>query len=153
MGIARQDIPASSLPATNTRFGHYVALGFRALTTPKQEVLIVEDEPLVALLLEDMLIDLGHQVVRLCGNFSDGLRAAKDLEVSLAVLDVNLQGQLSFPIADAARDRGIAVLFVTGFGDGSMPELQEHVVLAKPYTTEDLARAIVAATQGGGTFA
>lgn len=128
-------------------------MGFRALTTAKHEVLIVEDEPLVALLLEDMLLDLGHRVARLCGNLAEGLQAAKDLEVTLAVLDVNLQGQLSFPIADVARERGIAVLFVTGFGNGSMPELREATVLAKPYTADQLSSAIVAATLAGGKLA
>lgn len=117
------------------------------------KVLIVEDEPLVALLLEDMLIDLGHQVIRISSTLAEGLRAIHELELSLAVIDVNLQGEMSFPIAQAAYERGIPVLFSTGFGQGSMSELRKATVLAKPYTYDELAHAIEAATKSGSGIA
>ena len=105
-------------------------------------VLLVEDEPLIAMLAEEMLADLGHRVTATAYSLEDGLRAIETHPFDLALLDVNLSGSLSFPIADAAAGKGIPVLFSTGFGREHMAALADAFVLQKPYSSSDLERAI-----------
>lgn len=112
-------------------------------------VLVVEDEPLVALLAEEMLADLGHRAAAVRHGLKDGLAAVASDAFDLAFLDVNLGGSLSFPIAEAAADRGIPVLFVTGFGRDHMERLAGECVLQKPYSSADLEKAIASALARG----
>jgi CheY-like chemotaxis protein len=115
---------------------------------PELRVLVVEDEPLVAMLAEEMLADLGHRAAIKHG-LKDGLAAVVSGAFDLALLDVNLNGSLSFPIADAAAERGIPVLFVTGFGREHMEQLAGVSVLQKPYSSTDLQQAIHKALERG----
>jgi CheY-like chemotaxis protein len=112
-------------------------------------VLVVEDEPLVAMLAEEMLSDLGHRAAAVTHGLKDGLAAVGSGSFDLALLDVNLSGFLSFPIADAAAARGIPVLFVTGFSGEHMERLAGECVLQKPFTAADLQRAIDTALERG----
>jgi DNA-binding response OmpR family regulator len=105
-------------------------------------VLLVEDEPLIAMLAEEMLADLGHRATTVVASLEDGLRAIEAHSFDLALLDVNLNGSFSFPIADAAAGKGIPVLFLTGFGREHMGSLADAFVLHKPYSSSDLDRAI-----------
>jgi CheY-like chemotaxis protein len=105
-------------------------------------VLVVEDEPLVAMLAEEMLAELGHRAAAISHGLKDGLEAIGNGTFDLAVLDVNLSGSLSFPIAEKAAERGVPVLFVTGFDRDHMEQLAGQCVLQKPYSTDDLQRAI-----------
>ncbi len=112
-------------------------------------VLVVEDEPLVAMLAEEMLSDLGHRAALVAYSLQDGLAALETGDFDLAFLDVNLGGSLSFPIAEAAAKRGLPVLFVTGFGIQHMEQLDGECVLPKPYSSQDLERAITKAMNRG----
>ena len=112
-------------------------------------VLVVEDEPLVAMLAEEMLADLGHRAAAIKHGLKDGLAAIGSEPFDLAFLDVSLGNTLSFPIADAATERGIPVLFVTGFGREHMEELAGASVLQKPYSSADLQQAIRKALERG----
>ncbi len=112
-------------------------------------MLVVEDEPLVAMLAEEMLTDLGHQVASVAHRLKDALERIESDSFDLAFLDVNLSGSLSFPVADRAAEKGIPVLFATGFSGDHMERLSRECVLQKPYTTEDLQRAIAIALQQG----
>jgi len=103
---------------------------------------VVEDEPLVAMLAEEMLAELGHRAAAISHGLRDGLNAIGSGSFDLAFLDVNLSGALSFPIADLAAERGVPVLFVTGFDRDHMERLSGQCVLQKPYSTDDLQRAI-----------
>jgi CheY-like chemotaxis protein len=105
-------------------------------------VLVVEDEPLVAMLAEEMLAELGHRAAAISHGLKDGLEAIGAGSFDLAMLDVNLSGALSFPIAGVAAQRGVPVLFVTGFDRDHMEQLAGKCVLQKPYSTDDLRRAI-----------
>lgn len=105
-------------------------------------VLVVEDEPLVAMLAEEMLAELGHRAAAISHGLKDGLTALGSGSFDLAFLDVNLSGAFSFPIAEAAAERGVPVLFVTGFDRDHMEQLAGHCVLQKPYSMRDLQRAI-----------
>ena len=118
-------------------------------------VLVVEDESLVLFHLEDTLTELGCLVVGPAMRFEQ----ARDLvnastEVDVAILDVNLGGQPIFPVAEALTARGIRIVFATGYGRQGLPEeWRNHPVLMKPYTSDDVERAlreIVATRTPGG---
>lgn len=115
----------------------------------KLRVLVVEDEAVVAMLLEDMLLDLGHEVVAAIGRFDQALEAAGSLDLDLAILDVNLNGILTYPVAEALRMRGAPVIFATGYGaDGLQEEWRSGPVIQKPFQIRDLEKAIARVIEG-----
>lgn len=102
-------------------------------------VLLVEDESLVALLIEDVLTEAGCHVVlamRLC----EGLEIAKTATLDLAVLDVNLgDGKDSYPVASELRRRGIPFMFAIGYGAaGLSADFRDEAVIQKPYVPAEL---------------
>jgi CheY-like chemotaxis protein len=106
-------------------------------------ILIVEDEMTIALLLEDMVTELGHDVAAVAMRLPDALQAAQVADADLAILDVNLDGHRSFAVADALRGRGIPFFFATGYGAaGIAPEYAATLVLKKPFLQRDLEDAI-----------
>ena len=112
-------------------------------------VLIVEDEGPVALLIEDMLADLGCEVVASVANVSKGSQLASTLQVDLALLDLNLNGQSAIPIARILRERDIPVLFVSGHGaDAVLEEFASCETLANPFVFADLQRKMLLALAG-----
>jgi CheY-like chemotaxis protein len=112
-----------------------------------RRVLVVEDEMMIAMLVEDMLADLGCAVI----GPAHGLATALDLahathELDVALLDVNLSGQPVFPVADALRARRIPIIFCTGYGDAGLRDSDRGApVLQKPYRAKDLADTLTAA--------
>ncbi len=117
-----------------------------------RKVLVVEDEPLVAMMVEDMLIDLGCTVIGPAMQLSEGLRLAETAELDAAVLDINLNGGRSFPIADALEARGIPFLFATGYGGGEALEGRQDPVIQKPYQMDRLAEMLTSLTPRRGGF-
>lgn len=110
------------------------------------KVLVVEDEQLVAMLVEDMLYDLGYEVAAIASNLQAGLHVAEQIKFDLAVLDVNLNGEKSFPIADLLLEHGVPVVFASGYGMSGVREFYPLVpVLQKPFTQKALADALDAA--------
>ena len=106
-------------------------------------VLLVEDEFMVALLLETMLTDLGYQVVGPVARLEKGLEMVEQEAIDLAVLDVNINGREVYPIAEALEARGIPFIFATGYGStGLHPAYSGRPVLQKPYRREHLRVAI-----------
>jgi CheY-like chemotaxis protein len=65
------------------------------------QILVVEDESLVAMMIEDMLTDLGHEVVATSGRMPDASKLVSDASADLAILDVNLNGEETYPLADS----------------------------------------------------
>lgn len=111
-------------------------------------VMVVEDEGLVAMLLEDILTDIGCSVVGIAARLDDALAKARSLEIDVAMLDVNLAGELSYPVAMLLQSRAIPFLFVTGYGSLAIPqELHGTPVLSKPFRQEELVRALKVASQ------
>ena len=117
------------------------------LSERAKRVLIVEDETLVAMLLEDMLDDAGYTVAHCCSNlpqamsFIEGQAEAFDF----AILDVNLGGQPIFPVAEALKARGKPFAFATGYGPGGLPEAwRDRPTLCKPFGAQDVARVLEA---------
>lgn len=108
-----------------------------------RRILVIEDEALVAMLIQDSLSELGYEVVAVAGTFGDAMKKATTLVFDLAVLDVNLNGQQTFPIADALAQRGRPFLFVTGYGPRALPESLRGVpTVCKPFRPRDLQRAL-----------
>jgi CheY-like chemotaxis protein len=110
-------------------------------------ILLVEDEPMIAFALEDMVAELGYTVVGPAYRLSEALDLAASEPIEAAVLDVNLNEQQSFPVADLLRDRGIPFLFATGYAEGGVGWTGEAVVIAKPYSRVQLARALASLLQ------
>ncbi|MCC4602611.1 response regulator [Xanthomonas campestris pv. badrii] len=108
-------------------------------------VLLVEDESLVAMLLEDCLVELGYDIAATVGDVDAALAVVQQGNLDLAVLDVNLGGTLSFPIAEALDARGVPYLFVTGYAQSGIPEKFRHRHgLQKPFQFRDLQNALSA---------
>lgn len=109
-------------------------------------VLVVEDESMVAMLLEDTLAEIGCEVVAVASRFNDAVEKAGSLPFDIAILDVNLNGRNTFSIADSLAERGVAFVVTTGYGATGLPaSLQKVPILQKPYRHHDLVRALLAA--------
>lgn len=120
-----------------------MAITSRALAGKR--VLIVEDEMLVALLLEDFLIEFGCTPMGPCGSVAEALKAVGEDAFDLAVLDVNLGGERVYPVADALTERHIPFLFVSGYGEEAIPDgREEWKVCAKPFRADVLATMLSA---------
>ena len=106
-------------------------------------VLVIEDEAMVAMLLEDMLAEIGCEVVGVASRFDDAVEKARLLTFDIAILDVNLNGRDTIAIAESLAERGIAFLVATGYGATGLPDaLFRAPLLHKPYRQRDLARAL-----------
>jgi len=106
-------------------------------------VLVVEDELFVAMLVEDMLGDLGCAIVGPVGSATGAEDAARTALIDFALLDVNLEGETSFAAADVLREREIPFAFVTGYGEqGVRLDLRDVPVLSKPIDPRRLAQVI-----------
>ncbi|MDR7192391.1 response regulator [Luteimonas terrae] len=111
-------------------------------------ILIVEDESILAMLLEDFLDDLGYTPPAVASNVSQALRIIDTRAIDFAILDINLGGEQSFPIADALDTRGIPYIFMTGYGAAGVPErLRDHYILQKPYGADALKKALASGGQ------
>lgn len=107
------------------------------------QILVVEDESMVAMMIEDMLEDLGHKVIATSGRMPDASRLVSDASADLAILDVNLNGEETYPLADSLAARQIPFIFATGYGSsGIKPEWSGVPVLQKPFQSRELAQAI-----------
>ncbi len=106
-------------------------------------VLVVEDEMLIGMLLEDMLADLGHAVVGVVPRVNEALAAVQREDFDLAILDVHLNGQAVFPVAEALSGRGIPFVFATGYGERGLPEeYRSRPILQKPFAKDDLEKML-----------
>ncbi len=109
-------------------------------------VLVVEDEAMVSMMLEDMLLDLGCELVGPAASLAEGLELATREEFDFAVLDVNLAGEKVFPIADALAQRGLPFVYATGYGRaGLRDEDTSRPVVQKPYSLQELSAKLEAA--------
>jgi CheY-like chemotaxis protein len=115
----------------------------RRLLTGKR-VLVVEDEHLVALMLKGMLTTFNATVVGPAGGAAEARRLANEAEIDVAILDINLNGELIYDVADVLRRRGAAIIFATGYaGLDARPERFADVPVAiKPYDLSQLSQAI-----------
>jgi CheY-like chemotaxis protein len=106
------------------------------------KVLVVEDEPLVAMALEHLLADYGCIVIGPASSLKQGLRLFKEEAVDGAVLDVNLCGEMVFPLADALAGQAIPFVYVTGYGKCLRDCNHGQPVLQKPYSQDQLLNIV-----------
>ncbi len=109
-------------------------------------MLFVEDEAMVSMLIEDMLLDLGVEVVGPAFKIEDALHLARTAEVEAAVLDINIGGHLTYDVADILKGRSIPVIFSTGYGSSTLPErFRSTPILHKPFDRQRFEGAVKAA--------
>jgi DNA-binding response OmpR family regulator len=115
------------------------------MTEPLQglKILVVEDEFLVALLIEEILESAGCVVSGPIPRLAEALDAARSEACDAAVLDINLAGERVFPVAKILSRRNIPFLFVTGYSTGALPgEYVERPRICKPFKIADLLGAL-----------
>jgi CheY-like chemotaxis protein len=114
------------------------------------KLFVVEDESLVAMLLEGILADLGCVVVDVVGTLKQALASLDEVadRADAAILDVNLGGEQVYPFADGLAERNIPFVFATGYGRAGVAIRYPNTpVLEKPYRAEDLAAALASLSQ------
>jgi CheY-like chemotaxis protein len=112
-----------------------------------RRILVIEDESLVAMLLETILDDMGCAVVGPESNIDDGLvTATSEASLDAALLDVNVAGREVFPVAEALRARGVPFVFSTGYGEAGLPEhWRGNPTIQKPFTEGAIRDALMKA--------
>lgn len=119
-----------------------------SVTTPRT-ILIVEDEPLIAMMLEDFLDSLGHTVKGICESVGEARDAVEAGGFDLAILDVNLKGENIWPVASQMRARGIPFIIASGgHVDPPPAEFASVPMIDKPYTIDRVTPAIENALAG-----
>ena len=115
-----------------------------------RRVMIVEDELLIAMLIESMLDDENCTVVGPYAAFDVALAAAGREALDAAVLDINLGGQMVFPVGDALEERGIPFLLMSGYGDLTLPSNRRHwPVCVKPVRNDELISTLTRLVTNG----
>jgi DNA-binding response OmpR family regulator len=116
-----------------------------------RRILIIEDETMIAMMVEDFLTDLGWNVVGLVGTLDRAMAMARDADIEAAVLDLNLDGQDSFAAAEILSGRGIPFVFATGYGlDGVADRFRDVPTVTKPFHRDELDHALRQAMAPGG---
>jgi len=109
-----------------------------------RRVLVVEDEMMVLINIEDALADFGCTLVAVAATVDQALALIDTQNFDVAVIDVNLDGQTSYPIADALAKRGVPFVFSTGYSDpGLGGDHSDRPVLQKPYRDSQLAEILI----------
>jgi CheY-like chemotaxis protein len=106
-------------------------------------LLVVEDELMIRMLLEDMLMDIGHDVVASAGRLDEAVRFAREADFDVAILDLNLAGQSVAPVAAILEQRGRPFVFATGYGELGLPDqYRGRPTLQKPFQQDNLDRIL-----------
>jgi CheY-like chemotaxis protein len=109
----------------------------------RRRILLVEDEMIIAMMLEDLLADLGYSVVAIAARSDEALAIIEAQSIDAAILDLNLAGQRSDSVADSLAARDIPFVFSTGYGEqGLKPEHRDRPLLKKPFRSADLERIL-----------
>lgn len=112
-----------------------------------RRILVVEDETMIALLIQDMLADLGCALAGVAHGVDEAMAlAAGAAPIDAALLDVNLGGRPIFPVADVLRAKGVPLVFSSGYGEAGLREADAGApVLRKPFRMAELADALTRA--------
>jgi len=116
-------------------------------------VLLLEDEPIIGLALEDLLF--GQSATPLfCGSLEEAGRTLDKATPDAAILDVNIHGEHSYPIAERLRGRGVPFIFATGYGDAlHPPEFASVPTISKPYRASEVEQAFATLSEQDGSGA
>ena len=108
-----------------------------------RRVLVVEDDVMIRMLIEDMLSDLGFAVAAQASKVHEALAALNSTAIDVAILDVNLSGETTGPVAEALAARGTPFVFATGYGEHGLPEqFRDRPLLKKPFQIDSLKRML-----------
>jgi PAS domain S-box-containing protein len=117
--------------------------------TPGDPILLVEDEPLVSMMLAEMLSGFGHIVDGPYNRLSDAVRAAESNDIRAGILDINVGGEKSYAVADVLTMRNIPFIFVTGYSADGIDSRFTHVpVLQKPIEPKKLRAVLLRSSNG-----
>ena len=106
-------------------------------------ILVVEDETLIAIDIENVLLDLGCEIVGPTGKLEIALQLARDETFDAAILDVTIRGGKTYAVAEMLRARGIPFVLASGYGDWTLPEpLRDQPRLTKPFTQAQLEEKV-----------
>ena len=124
-----------------------------AVQRPGNRVLLVEDESLVAMMMGEALGELGYSVIGPCATAAEAAATIDSTDVNAAILDVNLDGELVYPVAELLAAREIPFAFITGYGEESLsPRYANVPVLQKPIDRRALRELFHADGQGSQGF-
>ena len=117
--------------------------------SPRRSILLVEDEVMIRMMVADMLEELGYTIAGEAGDIDEAIRLVQTTDFDLAILDVNVNGKVISPVAEAVQMRNLPFVFATGYGAQGLPEkFRDRPALEKPFQMETLARAIETALKG-----
>ena len=118
------------------------------IVTQGRNILVVEDEPLIAMMLEDFLETLGHRIHASCDNLSEALERSEAGGFDLAILDVNVKGELIWPVASVLKQNGVPFVIASGGHVEPPPaEFADAPLLEKPYTIDRIAPVLTLASE------
>jgi two-component SAPR family response regulator len=109
------------------------------LSKSNGNVLLIEDESMVAMMIEEVLSELGLRVIGPYATVPEALRAASEISVDAAVLDINLDGQLIFPVVDILLEKRVPVAFISGYEVESLDVRYAHI----PFVQKPIDRRIL----------
>lgn len=106
-------------------------------------IVIVEDEPLISIMIEDMACELGWIVEGTAQTEAGAFDLLRQLKPTVAILDINLGSRTSLAVAATCREQGIPIVFTTGYLTSDLPvECAKATILLKPFSIEELASAL-----------
>lgn len=110
-----------------------------------RRVLIVEDDAMIAMLIEELIGQLACKVAGFASSAAEARRMAREVDFDVALLDINLgHGETSFEAADIIRDRDLPFAFLTGYDLKAVrPDLRDRTIMQKPIDFEELRRFLV----------
>jgi CheY-like chemotaxis protein len=135
MSVSSSDLSSSAAPSDDAQRASDPLLGRR--------LLIVEDDPYIALALEETLSEFGLIIAGLARSVEEAVRLSSGDGVDLALLDVNIGHERIDPVADALAARGCPFIFTTGCGRAGLPEAHlERSMVEKPFYVEEILAAL-----------
>jgi DNA-binding response OmpR family regulator len=106
-------------------------------------VFLVEDEVMIRMMVADMLHELGYRVAGEAGRIEEAIGLLQNTEFDIAIMDVNLHGELVFPVAEAIEARKRPFIFATGYSNSILPdEYRDRPALQKPFQIETLGKLV-----------
>ena len=120
-----------------------VDMGTAAADLRGIRIFLVEDESLIMMLLEDIMADLECEVVQTALTLREALDVASTVDAQVAILDINLAGDPIFPVAERLAVRGIPLIFASGYGSTTLPEIwKDRTTLSKPFSATQVEAAL-----------
>ncbi|MCF2523729.1 response regulator [Bradyrhizobium sp. G127] len=115
----------------------------------RRSVMLVEDEVMIRMMVADMLEEIGYTVTAEAGDIDEAIRLVQVADFDIAILDVNVNGKVITPVAEAVQLRGLPFVFATGYGAQGLPEkFRDRPTIQKPFQIETLARTIESVLKG-----